>query len=592
MQEGILSLMQMPRVTIGVDMLREAGLPYIVVLTDPTSGGVSASYAMLGDVQIAEPGALIGFAGAARHRPDHPRETAGRFPARRISAGARHGGHGRPSPRDARHAVARAASADEEARRAARRAPMPQTSTATVSRAQRRQRSRLQRARRWHEQRHRPQRRDSRAAHSRCIPRRSTWRWTASCALLAELGHPERKLPPVIHVAGTNGKGSVCAFSRAMLEAQGLKVHVYTSPHLVRFHERIRLAGQLIIEEGELCATLEECERVNDGQPITFFEITDGGGVPGLLAPSGRCAGAGSGHGRQVRRHQCGRRVRAMTVITPVGLDHQEFLGTTIADIAAEKAGIIKPGVPLVVGPQDDAPLDVILRRADALGAPVFVFGQDFFAHQEHGRMVYQDESGPARSAAAAADRPPSDRECRASPSPRCACRARLGQGRGDREGPARRCEWPARLQRLTQGPLVDAAPEGAEVWLDGGHNPHGAAAVCARHRRFRGACREAALSHLRHAGDEGCGGIPVGVSRARAPRDDRRDPRRRGEPGRGRALRRRARGGLEAAPPRIWTTPCCRSRPGRAPIPTQTPPRILICGSLSLAGRVLRENG
>ncbi|HEX2591274.1 MAG TPA: Mur ligase family protein, partial [Rhizomicrobium sp.] len=210
--------------------------------------------------------------------------------------------------------------------------------------------------------------------------------------LLADLGHPEDKLPPVIHVAGTNGKGSVCAFSRAMLEAQGMKVHMHISPHLVRFHERIRLAGELISEE-ELCATLEEVERVNAGQEITYFEIT---GAATFLAFSRHPADAlvlEVGLGGKYDATNVVRKP-AMTIIQPIGLDHQEFFGSDLRNIAAEKAGIIKPGVPVVIGPQEDAPRDVILRRAEEMRAPAFVFGQDFHAHQEHGRMVYQDENG------------------------------------------------------------------------------------------------------------------------------------------------------------------------------------------------------
>src|SRR5580658_5665790 len=169
--------------------------------------------------------------------------------------------------------------------------------------------------------------------------------------LLSELGNPHLKLPPVIHVAGTNGKGSACAFSRAMLEAQGLSVHVHISPHLVRFHERIRLAGELISED-ELCATLEEVERVNRGLPITFFEIT---AAAMLLAFSRHPADAvllevglgGTYDATNVVPNP------AMTVIQPVGMDHKEFLGDDLAGIAAEKAGIIKKGSPLVVGPQN-----------------------------------------------------------------------------------------------------------------------------------------------------------------------------------------------------------------------------------------------
>ena len=177
-----------------------------------------------------------------------------------------------------------------------------------------------------------------------------------------------------------------------MLEAQGLKVHMHISPHLVRFHERIRIAGELISEE-ELCAVLEEVERVNDGAPITFFEIT---GAAMFLAFSRHPADAmvlevGLG-GKYDATNVVPR--PAMTIIQPVGLDHVEFLGNDIASIAAEKAGIIKPGVPVVIGPQDEIAREVILRRADKVSAPAFVFGQDFFGRQEHGRMVYEDETG------------------------------------------------------------------------------------------------------------------------------------------------------------------------------------------------------
>src|SRR5690242_12940963 len=192
--------------------------------------------------------------------------------------------------------------------------------------------------------------------------------------LLAILGHPERHIPPVLHVAGTNGKGSVCAFLRAMLEAQGLRVHVYTSPHLVRFHERIRVGGRLI-EEDELSDILEECEQANADAPITFFEITT---AAAFLAFARHPADAlvlevGLGGRYDATNVVAAPRV---TAIAPVGLDHQEFLGANLANIAAEKAGIIKRGVPVIVGPQDDVPRDVIARAANALGAPAFIFGQ------------------------------------------------------------------------------------------------------------------------------------------------------------------------------------------------------------------------
>ena len=184
--------------------------------------------------------------------------------------------------------------------------------------------------------------------------------------LLHELGDPHLTLPPVIHVAGTNGKGSVCAFSRAMLEAQGLAVHMHISPHLIRFHERIRLAGKEISED-ELVATLEEVERVNDGRPITYFEITN---AAMFLAFSRHPADAvvlevGLG-GKYDATNVIPK--PAMTIIQPVDMDHQDFFGHDIRNIAAEKAGIIKRGVPVVVGPQTDAPLEVILKTKRGVG--------------------------------------------------------------------------------------------------------------------------------------------------------------------------------------------------------------------------------
>ena len=210
--------------------------------------------------------------------------------------------------------------------------------------------------------------------------------------LLDDLGDPHLRLPPVIHVAGTNGKGSACAFARAMLEAQGLKVHVHTSPHLVHFHERIRIAGKLISEEA-LVSLLEEVEQVNQGREITFFEIT---GAAMFLAfaryPADACVLEVGLGGKYDATNVVPNPV--MTVIQPVGLDHREFLGDDLAGIAAEKAGIIKTGSPLVVGPQSEIAHDAILSQADRLGVTVFDFGQDFVSRQEHGRMVYEDEIG------------------------------------------------------------------------------------------------------------------------------------------------------------------------------------------------------
>lgn len=404
--------------------------------------------------------------------------------------------------------------------------------------------------------------------------------------LLAEIGHPERRLPPVIHVAGTNGKGSVCAFARAMLEAHGLKVHVYSSPHLVHFHERIRLAGSLI-SESELAALLEECEDKNAGKPITFFEITT---AAALLAFSRHKADAlvmEVGLGGKYDATNVIERPR-LTVITPIGLDHAEFLGTSIAGIAAEKAGIIKPRVPLVVGPQDDVPREVILRRADALGAPVTAFGQDFSAHQEHGRMVYQDMAGLLDL-----------------PLPRLVGRHQIDNAAtaiaglraanwvddAATEKGLRTVDWPARLQRLTQGPLIDVAPKDAEVWLDGGHNPHGAAVVA----RAMADLEERAEKPLYLI----CGMLENkdSVGFLSAFRGLVRHivtvtiPDAEASLGAGALYDRARAAGLEASPAEDLEDAMLQVAAMARVDEEETPPRVLICGSLYLAGKVLAEN-
>jgi len=412
--------------------------------------------------------------------------------------------------------------------------------------------------------------------------------------LLGELGNPQLKLPPVIHVGGTNGKGSACAFFRAMLEAQGLKVHVHISPHLVRFHERIRIAGELIAED-ELCATLEEVERVNGGRPITFFEIT---GAAMFLAFSRHPADAtvlevglgGTFDATNVVSKP------AMTVIQPVGLDHLEFLGNDIAGIAGEKAGIVKPGIPVVVGPQDEIAREVILRRADTLSAPAFVFGQDFFGRQEHGRMVYEDETGLLDL-----------------PLPKLMGRHQIdnaavaiaGLRHAHRDGKVldwgadaavekglRTVEWPGRLQHLSHGPLVADAPNDSEIWLDGGHNPHCAAAV------------SRAIADLDEKVDRPlyliCGmlktkdavgflsafkGLARHIVTVSIPGAD-------ASLGAGALYDAARQAGLDAAPAEDLEDAMLQVGAWARAHPKEPPPRILICGSLYLAGHVLAENG
>jgi dihydrofolate synthase / folylpolyglutamate synthase len=290
--------------------------------------------------------------------------------------------------------------------------------------------------------------------------------------LLAALDHPERRLPPVIHVAGTNGKGSTQAMIRAGLEGVGLSVHAYTSPHLARFHERIRLAGSLI-DEAALSDVLDECLRANGESAITYFEITT---CAGLLAFARTPADytlleVGLG-GRLDATNVID--IPAMTIITPVSMDHEQYLGDTLAKIAAEKAGIIKRGVPCVVAAQDDAALEVIEARAARLGAPLLVQGQHWHVTTEAGRLVYQDETGLLDLPLPRLAGP---HQVQNAGTAIAALRA-LGHGAGA-EAAVTNAEWPARMQRLRHGPLVDALPKGI-LWLDGGHNPAAGQAIAA----------------------------------------------------------------------------------------------------------------
>lgn len=291
--------------------------------------------------------------------------------------------------------------------------------------------------------------------------------------LLSALDNPQENLPPVIHLAGTNGKGSTQAMIRAGLEAAGKSVHAYTSPHLARFHERIRLAGDLISEE-HLTEILDECYTANGGESITYFEITT---VAGLLAFARTPADftlleVGLG-GRLDATNVID--TPALSIITPIDLDHQQFLGDTLGAIAGEKAGIIKRGVPCVVGPQHDESMDVIEATAARLGAPLLAYGQQWHISEERGRMVYQDETGLL-------DLPlpnlPGPHQIMNAGAALAALR-HLGCDEAACEAAVTQAYWPARMQRLTQGPLFDIAPK-AELWLDGGHNPAAGEAIAA----------------------------------------------------------------------------------------------------------------
>ncbi len=409
--------------------------------------------------------------------------------------------------------------------------------------------------------------------------------------LLEKLGNPHLKLPPVIHIAGTNGKGSASAFCRALLEAGGFDVHVHTSPHLVNWHERYRLAapgGGKLVSDDVLAEAIERVAAANDGRHITVFEILTA--VAFVLF---------SEHPADAVILEVGLGGRfdatnvvpdpAVSLIMPISVDHQAYLGDKVEQIAAEKAGIMKRGCPAVIGfqPFDEA-REALVSTAARLGCPFVIYGQDFLAYEEHGRMVFQDEDGLIDL-----------------PLPRLPGRHQLSNAAAAIEAvtmagfviPDKAIEkaltvvdWPARMQRLTHGALVDLAPPASEIWLDGGHNP-GAGAVIAEafgeleERSSRPLYLiagmistkdpvgyfEAFAGMARHVFT-----VPIPSSDAGIPND---------------VLAAAAeKAGLSAEPVHSVANALKLLRTVSAP--DDMPPRILIGGSLYLAGEVLRDNG
>jgi len=407
--------------------------------------------------------------------------------------------------------------------------------------------------------------------------------------LLAALDHPEKQLPPVIHVAGTNGKGSTVAFLRAILEAAGQRVHAYTSPHLVRFNERFRIGGpggSKLVSDEELVATMEECERANAGGRITVFEITTAVGLV-LFAR----------HPADVLLLEVGLGGRldatnvvdypVATIITRISIDHTDFLGDSLDKIAAEKAGILKRGVPAIIASQPRDALAVIERQAARLGVPLKVAGESWTATEERGRLVYQDETGLL-------DLPPPKLYGRHQFENAGLAIAALRAIKKFVVPPAAydagmvKAEWPARLHRLGQGRLVDLAPAGSELWLDGGHNPDGGRAIAAALADLEERVSRPLVLIVGMLASKDCEGflsnfaglarrmiaVPVpgvetGLS-ATTVADTAR------------AI------GLSATTRESLTEALVAARK----LDLDPPPRILITGSLYLAGEVLRENG
>jgi len=407
--------------------------------------------------------------------------------------------------------------------------------------------------------------------------------------ILDALGHPERRLPPVIHVAGTNGKGSTIAFLRAILEAGGLRPHVYTSPHLVRFNERFRLAGGgngTLASDEELVEVLLECERANAGAPITMFEITTAAGLL-LFARHGAdvlLMEVGLG-GRLDATNVVDRPI--VTVITPVSFDHAEFLGSSLPEIATEKAGIFKAGVAAIIAAQPREALAAIERQAARVKAPIRIAGEDWTATEERGRLVYQDDAGlldlPAPRLYGRHQFENAGVAIAALRAAEIFALAPAAFERGIAEA-----EWPARMQRLAQGKLAKLVPEGAELWVDGGHNTAGGRAIANVLADLEERVSRPLILVVGMLSTKDCegflrnfAGLAQRIVAVPIPEQDKSTPPE--------AIAEAARAvGIPAQGAEDLTSALAAIRGyGMAP-----PPRILITGSLYLAGHVLAANG
>ena len=402
--------------------------------------------------------------------------------------------------------------------------------------------------------------------------------------LLAKLGSPHQHLPTLIHVAGTNGKGSTVAFLRAMLEAAGKRVHVYTSPHLVRFNERIRLAGALIEDEA-LADLLERVEACNDGEPITYFEITTAAAFLAFAETAADVVLLETGLGGTYDATNVVTR-KAATAITRISYDHMNFLGADIAGIAGEKAGIMQAGVPAIIARQALAEVDQVFRhRADALPCPLLAYGDGWTIDIDVAGFRFADRAGALDLPAPAL---PGQHQFHNAGTAVATLRQVVPaiDGAAIAAGIAG-VEWPARLQRLRRGPLTDRLGPAWELWLDGGHNDSAGEVLADQMRRWREDGRPLDLV--------------VGMLGSKQPADFFRPlapfvrrlltiPMPAGEAGHSAAdLRQLAQecgfveiGEAESVETAVATLAMADGRPGR----------LLICGSLYLAGWVLRANG
>jgi dihydrofolate synthase/folylpolyglutamate synthase len=407
--------------------------------------------------------------------------------------------------------------------------------------------------------------------------------------LLQRLEHPERKLPPVIHVAGTNGKGSTIAYLRAILEAAGLRVHVFTSPYLVRINECYRLGhagGGRLVGDDELRAVLEHCERTNAGDPITIFEAETAAAFCLFAQHPADVALLEVGLGGRLDSTNVIEAPLA-TVIAPVSMDHTEFLGDTLTAIAGEKAAIIKRNTPVVCAEQFAEAMAVVEAQAGRMRAPLHAAGQQWHVSVERGRLVYQDDRGLMDLAAPKLfGRHQIDNAGLAIATLRAQSVFRIGAAAF--EAGIVNAEWPARMQRLVSGALVDQGPKACEVWLDGGHNVEGGRVAAAalgdlEERVSRPLVVIAGMMANKDAAGflANFAGLTRHIIAVPIPdRDNAMPPDRLADAARALGMRVEIAASVEAA---LQTL----SR-----LAYEVPPRILITGSLYLAGHVLAING
>ena len=407
--------------------------------------------------------------------------------------------------------------------------------------------------------------------------------------LLQRLEHPERELPAVVHVAGTNGKGSTIAYLRAILEAAQLRVHAYTSPSLVRINECFRLGragGGALVGDEELRAALERCERANAGAPITLFEIETAAAFCLFAQHPADVVLLEVGLGGRLDATNVIESPLA-TVIAPVSMDHTEFLGDTLTTIAGEKAAIIKRNVPVICAEQSPEAAAIIEAQARRMHAPLYTAGQEWHVNVERGRLVYQDERGLMDLAAPKLfGRHQFDNAGLAIATLRALDTLKVDAAAY--EAGIVGAEWPARMQRLASGALVDQAPPGCEIWLDGGHNAEGGRVVAAALGDLEERVSRPLVVIVGMMANKDAGGFLAnfaGLTRhiiaVQIPdRDNAMPPDRLADAARALGMRVETLGSVEAA---------LRSL---ARLAYEVPPRILITGSLYLAGQVLAANG